>query len=103
MITHLSDSDFNQKISEKNCLVDFYAEWCPPCKMLAPVLEELASELKDINIFKINVDEARATASKFGVSSIPTMVFFKDGKEIKREMGFKPKEELLNEIKEVFG
>ena len=103
MVTHLSDSDFNQKVSEKNCLVDFYAEWCPPCKMLGPVIEELSSEVKDINIFKLNVDEAKEAASKFGVSSVPTMIFFKDGKEEKRIMGFKPKEELLEEIKSVFG
>ncbi len=77
-------------------LIDFWAPWCAPCKMMEPILEELEKELKDsVQIKKVNVDEEPNEASKFGVMGIPTYVVMKDGKEVGRKVGFTPKEELL--------
>lgn len=77
-------------------LLDFWAEWCAPCKMMEPILEELEKELKGkAEIKKVNVDEKPEEASKFGVMGIPTYVVMKDGKEVARKVGFTPKDELL--------
>lgn len=92
---HLEKENFNEIISKGTNLVDFYAEWCGPCKMLMPILEELD---KKINIIKVNVDEHEDLAREYGIMSIPTLIFFKDG-DIKKEIvGFKSKEELENII-----
>jgi len=79
-------------------LVDFYADWCGPCKMLTPILEELATELADVQIVKVNVDDARELAKEHGVSSIPHLTLLKDGVEVAQDLGFKPKEVLLEWI-----
>ena len=79
-------------------LVDFYADWCGPCKMLTPVLEDLATEVTDVKIVKVNVDDARELAKEYGVSSIPHLTLLKDGVEVARDLGFKPKEILLEWI-----
>ena len=84
--------------SENTTLLDFYADWCGPCRMLGPVIEEIAEEKKDINVGKINVDANKELANKFSVRSIPTMIVFKNGKEIKRLVGFLPKEEILSKL-----
>lgn len=89
--THFSDDDFQDKVlkSDKPVLVDFYAEWCGPCKMAAPIIDELADEYKGKAVIgKLNVDENNQTAGNFGVMSIPTVILFKDGKEITRKVGF---------------
>lgn len=92
---HLEKENFNEIISKGTNLVDFYAEWCGPCKMLMPILEELDEK---INIIKVNVDEREDLAREYGIMSIPTLIFFKDG-DIKKEIvGFKSKEELENII-----
>ncbi len=92
---HLEKENFNEIISKGTNLVDFYAEWCGPCKMLMPILEELDEK---INIIKVNVDEHEDLAREYGIMSIPTLIFFKDG-DIKKEIvGFKSKEELENII-----
>lgn len=92
---HLEKENFNEIISKGTNLVDFYAEWCGPCKMLMPILEELNEK---INIIKVNVDEHEDLAREYGIMSIPTLIFFKDG-DIKKEIvGFKSKEELENII-----
>ncbi len=93
MIKHLEKSeDFNTLIKDK-VLVDFYADWCGPCKMLAPLLEEI----KNVNILKVNVDLYPDLAAKYGIMSIPTLILFENSKELKKEIGFKT----LDEIKKM--
>jgi len=83
-------------------LVDFHATWCMPCKMMAPILNDLAEEVDaNVTISKLDVDVARKTASKYSVRSVPTMILFRNGKEIKRITGVKTKEYLLREIDRV--
>lgn len=94
MIKHLEKKeDFEPMINSSKILVDFYAEWCGPCKMLGPILEQV----NEIDVLKINVDEFPDIAAKFGVMSIPTLILFVEGKEIKKEIGFKN----LDEIKKM--
>ncbi|HZZ98556.1 MAG TPA: thioredoxin [Candidatus Saccharimonadia bacterium] len=89
-VQHITDAQFEEKVlkSDKPVLLDFYAEWCGPCKLAAPILDKMADELKDkLTILKIDVDENPATSEKYGVLSIPTIVLFK-GEEIGRKVGF---------------
>jgi len=100
-ITTLTDATFDEVIgsSKKPVLVDFWAEWCGPCKTIAPILEELAVEQSEkFSIGKLDVDVNVATATKFSVMSIPTLLLFKDGEVIARLVGAKPKGALLQEI-----
>lgn len=94
MIIHVESSKkFQEEIVSGTVLVDFYADWCGPCQMLAPLLEDLDRQ-SNIKILKINVDELGDIARDFRVMSIPTLVVFKDGKMVKREMGYMPLERL---------
>ena len=100
-ITTLTDATFDEVVgaSEKPILIDFWAEWCGPCKMIAPILEELAVEQSEkFSIGKLNVDVNIATATKFSVMSIPTLLLFKNGEVVARLVGAKPKGALLQEI-----
>ncbi|HOP65866.1 MAG TPA: thioredoxin [Bacilli bacterium] len=97
-ILHFKGAEFEETIGNEYTLVDFYADWCGPCKMLAPILEELKEEIK---IVKVNVDENQEIAMRYGVMSIPTLIFFKDGKVIHQMIGFSTKEDLLAVIKEM--
>ena len=97
-ILHLENENFNELINKGVTLVDFYAEWCGPCKMLGPVIEEVSNEISDVQIIKVNVDEHGDIAQKYGVMSIPTLILFKDGKEINKSIGFMPKEDMLEFI-----
>ncbi|NNN02098.1 MAG: thioredoxin [Acidimicrobiaceae bacterium] len=100
-IKTLTDATFDEVIgsAEKPILVDFWAEWCGPCKMIAPILEDFAQEQSDkFTIGKLDVDVNVATATKFSVMSIPTLLLFKDGEVIARLVGAKPKGALLQEI-----
>ena len=88
--------------SDKPVLVDFYADWCGPCKMLSPVLHELAEEkANELKVGKVNVDEQMELAMRFQVSSIPMVVLFKDGKPVTKSVGFRPKAEIAAMVEEV--
>lgn len=101
MVKNITNKEFESIINNENVtLVDFYASWCGPCKALAPVLDELSNENPDLLIAKVNVDDDRDLALQFKVRSVPTMIIFKGGKEINRLVGFLPKEEILNRIKQ---
>ena len=102
-ISALNDSTFDEviKSSDQPVVVDFWAEWCGPCKMIAPILEEIAEEQGEaIKIAKLNVDEAPDVARRFEVMSIPTLILFKDGEIAKRMVGAKGKGQLLQELGE---
>lgn len=90
MIKYLENENLNDLVSSGVHIVDFYADWCGPCKMLGSVLEGL----ENVNIIKINTDTHPELSREFGVMSIPTIVFFKDGQEVRKEIGFKTKEEI---------
>ena len=104
MEVKLSNENFNKEVlnSEKPVLVDFWATWCGPCKMIAPIISEISEEFNNkVKVGKVNVDEEKELAIKYGISSIPTVVIFKDGKIAKTLIGFRPKEEIkevLNNI-----
>ncbi|GGJ24730.1 MULTISPECIES: thioredoxin [Paenibacillus] len=95
-IVNVSDQTFANEVEEQGTvLVDFWAPWCGPCKMLAPILDELATEVGDsVKIAKVNVDENPESASRFGVMSIPTMIFFKDGQPVDKVVGLNSKDSL---------
>lgn len=102
-ITTLTDATFDEAVaaSSEPVLVDFWAEWCGPCKMIGPMLEEIAGEQAGkLTIAKLNVDDNPAAARRFDVMSIPTLIVFKDGEPVKRLVGAKPKGALLEELRE---
>lgn len=102
MIVHVTElNDFNEKISKGRVLVDFFATWCGPCKMLAPILEEIDErhEAGDLLIVKVDVDEAGVIAARFGIQSIPTLILFENGSAVKQTLGYMPKPQLLNFLK----
>lgn len=100
MIIHGNESNFNELIASGEVLVDFFATWCGPCRMLGPVLEEMSSERSGVKIVKIDVDECPNLSRQYGVMSVPTLFLFKDGKEVSKQNGFMPKEALLDWINE---
>ncbi len=93
-------NNFNEQIKEGVVLVDFFATWCGPCKTQAPVLEELKEDRSDVKVVKIDVDQETEIAREYGVMSIPTLILFKDGKEVAKNVGFMPKELLVQWINE---
>jgi thioredoxin 1 len=101
--TATSDQAFTTDVlqSDKTVLVDFWAEWCGPCRMVAPILEEIAAEYPDkISVVKLNVDENSQTAADYGVVSIPTLNVYQGGKVVKQIVGAKPKKALLKDLAE---
>ncbi|AOH39411.1 thioredoxin [Dialister pneumosintes] len=97
----LTKDNFETEVlkSEKPVLVDFWATWCPPCRLLGPVIAEIAEEqITSLKVGKVDVDEQKELASQFNIMSIPTMILFKDGKVVKEILGYKPKEEILKLI-----
>jgi len=88
LVKHITDADFQQTVATGVTLVDFWAPWCGPCRMIAPILDELAGELQSqAQIVKINVDENPVVAGQYGVMSIPTLLLFKDGKKVDQKVG----------------
>lgn len=94
----LVNEDFHKLIEKGIHIVDFYATWCGPCKMISPILEELESE---IDIIKVDVDEHADIASEYGIMSIPTLLYIKDGKVVESKLGFDTKENILEHIKKL--
>ena len=96
---HFTDQNFAEETGKGLAVVDLYAEWCGPCRMMAPILEEVAKSYEGkVKMGKMNVDESPQTPGKFGVTWIPTIIFLKDGKEVDRLVGFQSKEVLVQKI-----
>ena len=95
MLKHINDrEEFKAAIAEGTVLVDFFATWCGPCKMLSPVLEEVSNEV-DATIIKVDVDEAGPLAAQFGIQAVPTLILFKNGERVDTRMGYQNKNQLL--------
>lgn len=96
-VIKITKSNFEQEVlkSDKPVLIDFWATWCMPCKMISPVVDEIANEIPEIKVGKVNIDEQPELANKFNVMSIPTLAVIKDGKIIKTMVGVKPKASIL--------
>ncbi len=99
-VLHITEEQFEEEVlkSEKPVLVDFFAEWCGPCKMMAPILEQLSGEKEDVKFAAVDVDDAERLAIKYGISSIPCMIFFKNGEEADRVVGAVPKQKLMDVV-----
>lgn len=104
-VLKISNDNYSKEVleyKEKVVLVDFYADWCGPCKMMAPVVEEISEELKDkVKVCKVNVDESQDLAAQYGIMSIPTLIFVKNGKLEKTLVGLRDKQELVSIIEEL--
>ena len=100
MIKQVNTEEFKNEIKEGIVFVDFFANWCGPCKMLSPVVEQLSEEIKDVNFLKVDVDLANEIAVEYGVMSIPTLIMFKGGKEVAKQIGLMPKDALIDFINE---
>jgi thioredoxin len=102
-IRHISEeSEFTRTIKQGNIVIDFYADWCGPCKRLGPVIGDLAKEFNNVKFVKVNIDTASSISSRYNVRSIPTLIFFKNGKEVKKVNGYQSKSELRSILKSVF-
>lgn len=99
MLKHINTvEEFNDSIKEGTVLVDFYATWCGPCKMLSPLLEELAGENPSLTILKIDVDAAEALAAQFAIQAVPTLILFKNGNAVEKRLGYQNKNQLISFI-----
>jgi thioredoxin 1 len=99
-VTAITNSNFNTEVlqSDKPVLIDFWAAWCSPCRMLSPTVDEIAEEISDVKVCKVNIDEEPELARQFNVMSIPTLVFIKDGKIEQQSAGVRPKASILSMI-----
>ncbi len=98
MVKQIGIDEFEGEVlkAEGKAVVDFWASWCGPCRMLSPVLEEVSEEVKDIRFYGVNADEAEELLMKYGISSIPCVILFENGEEVKRHVGFGPKPVILS-------
>ena len=94
---NITEQNFNEEViqSDKPVLIDFWASWCGPCRMIAPIIEEIADERSDIKVGKVNVDDEVALATQFGIMSIPTLVVMKNGERVNKLVGVRPKDQIL--------
>ena len=99
MVKNITEQDFNKEIKEGKVLVDCYADWCGPCKMLSPIVDELSEELTDVKFFKLNVDDNQELAQEYQIMSIPTLLIYEDGKLVNTSVGLKSKDELKELLK----
>ena len=99
-IINLTRNNFKSEVmgSDKTVLIDFWAEWCGPCRMMSPVIDEIADEVSDVKVCKVNVDEASDLASMFGIESIPTLIVIKNGQTVNKSIGLISKEQVLSLI-----
>lgn len=99
MVNKISENEFNEKVNvNKKVIVDCYADWCGPCRMLSPIIDELASEFVNCDFYKLNVDEANEVSKKYGIMSIPTILIFENSELKDQLVGLRSKEELTNII-----
>lgn len=105
MVHHIENNQVNEEVLKNNdklVVIDFFATWCMPCQMLTPILSKISEKYDEkAEFFKVNVDENQDAAMRYGVESVPTLIFFKDGKEIERQVGLLSEEELSNIIEEL--
>ncbi len=100
MLVYATEATYKEEVAKGVSVVDFYADWCGPCKMIGPILEEISAERDDVKIVKVNVDENRQISMDEGIRNIPTLLILKDGVEVKRHVGFAPKPALIKMIEE---
>ena len=101
MTLHINKDNFQSEVMESNVpvLVDFFATWCGPCKMLSPVLDQVAAENADFKVCKVDIDESPELAAEFKVMSVPTLIVIKDGKIVNQASGFRPKDQIVKLVK----
>ena len=100
MVKEINSVEFKELIKEGKVVVDFFATWCGPCKMLSPVMDNIANDLQDIKFFKVDVDKNEDIAREYGIMSIPTIIIFNNGEVVNTLVGLRSKDELLEIIKE---
>ena len=101
LVKDMNKENFQEEVvqSDKPVLVDFWASWCGPCRMVSPIVDEIAQERPDVKVVKVNVDQEQELSLQFGVMSIPTLVVMKDGKVVNQAVGVRPKEQILDLLK----